>query len=68
MSTNPKDTIDNFARDMQWGQALQLVDDSAQEGPGPHPFHVKQGEELDLVVRFSDDSAVMQFALERVSS
>eukprot|EP00730_Choanoeca_flexa_P013517 TRINITY_DN5407_c0_g1_i2.p1 TRINITY_DN5407_c0_g1~~TRINITY_DN5407_c0_g1_i2.p1 ORF type:complete len:365 (+),score=84.55 TRINITY_DN5407_c0_g1_i2:100-1194(+) len=68
MSTDPKDTIDNFARDMQWGQALQLMDDSEQDGPGPHPFLVKQGEVLDLVVRLSEDSAVIQFALERVAS
>lgn len=34
--------------------------------PGPHPFEVYEGEELDLIVRFSHDSAVMQFGLERV--
>lgn len=26
MSTDPADTIDNFPRDMQWGQAIQLLD------------------------------------------
>jgi len=68
MSTDPKDTIDNFARDMQWGQALQLLEDTSQEGPGPHPFYVDEGEVLDLVVRLSEDSAVIQFGLERVAS
>ncbi|KAJ1623862.1 S-adenosyl-L-methionine-dependent methyltransferase, partial [Pavlovales sp. CCMP2436] len=41
MSTHPDDTIDNFPRDMQWGQALQLLEDS--EGlhqPQPTPLMV----------------------------
>jgi protein arginine N-methyltransferase 7 len=29
MSTDPEDTRDNFARDMQWGQGLQLLEDVA---------------------------------------
>lgn len=103
MSTDPEATKDNFPRDMQWGQALQLVEDLDKPGPGrregllpggwaawqgivspvgrlplpcsltpirfagPHPFEVHEGEELDLIVRFSRDSAVMQFGLERVA-
>lgn len=27
MSTDPEATRDNFARDMQWGQGLQLLED-----------------------------------------
>lgn len=65
MSTNPEATADNFARDMQWGQALQLVEDT-EEGASPGPVKVSKGEELDLVVRISNDSAVMQFMVYRV--
>ncbi|EGD79112.1 arginine N-methyltransferase [Salpingoeca rosetta] len=65
MSTEPEATKDNFARDMQWGQALQLVEDLDNEGDEPKPFVVSKGERIDLIVRFSEDSAVMQFALSR---
>jgi protein arginine N-methyltransferase 7 len=34
MSTDPEATKDNFPRDMQWGQALQLVEDLDKPGPG----------------------------------
>lgn len=30
MSTDPEATRDNFPRDMQWGQALQLVEDTTK--------------------------------------
>lgn len=66
MSTDPEKTKDNFPRDMQWGQALQLVEDTGMEGPGPHPFVVEAGEELDLTVLATKDGAVLQFFLERV--
>ena len=68
MSTDPEDTRDNFARDMQWGQALQLVEDLGCEGDEPKPFVVQKGERIDLIVRFSADSAVMQFTLSRNSA
>ncbi|EDQ90850.1 uncharacterized protein MONBRDRAFT_18255 [Monosiga brevicollis MX1] len=63
MSTEPSATEGNFARDMQWGQAIQLVEEATETGP--QPFHVKKGDKLELVVRFSEDSAVMQFSLQR---
>ena len=68
MSTDPERTRDNFARDMQWGQGLQLLEDAAAAGSAgaPVPFQVVEGEELDLVVRFSEDSVVVQVMLERV--
>ena len=30
MTTHPEDTITNFPRDMQWGQAIQLIEDHMQ--------------------------------------
>jgi len=66
MSTDPEATKDNFARDMQWGQALQLVEDTGDKTAAPGPVTVVAGEQLDLVVRISADSAVMQFMVHRV--
>ena len=67
MSTDPKDTIDNFARDMQWGQALQLLDDaSVPQSEEPHPLVVTKGETRDVVCLCSDDSVVLQFAVNGV--
>jgi len=67
MSTDPVDTVDNFARDMQWGQGLQLLEDHDVADPHapPVPFRVEEGEELELVVRFSEDSVVVQCELRR---
>jgi len=61
MSTDPEATRDNFPRDMQWGQALQLVEDASKNEIRPVPLVVKEGDELEIIVRFSADSAVMQF-------
>jgi protein arginine N-methyltransferase 7 len=66
MSTEPEATRDNFARDMQWGQALQLVEDTSAGNGIPQPVWLEAGEEVDLVVRFSEDSAVVQFAIEKL--
>ena len=67
MSTDPNDTRDNFPRDIQWGQALQLVEDEeAGNGVTPEPFHVTAGEQLELVCRVSQDSVLIQFSLLRV--
>ncbi|CAJ1411348.1 unnamed protein product [Effrenium voratum] len=61
ITTHPEDTKDpgwGFARDMQWGQGLQLIEDFdlAQQGErsaAPKPFQVTEGEELLLTVRMS---------------
>ena len=37
MSTSPEATADNFMRDMQWGQGLQLVEDASVGDGGAHP-------------------------------
>ena len=67
MSTDPRVTVDNFARDMQWGQGLQLIEDldGASVDAAPKPFVVKEGEWLVLVTRFSTDGVTCQFQLER---
>ena len=70
MSTHPSETLDNFPRDMQWGQGLQLIEDcdGASEGAAPKPFLVTAGEELVLVTRSSADGVTVQFPLEREGS
>merc|ERR1712043_5730 len=61
ITTHFEDTKDaswGLARDMQWGQGLQLIEDiDAGSGGGhgalPAPFVVEAGEQLSLTVRFS---------------
>ena len=79
MSTDPRATRDNFARDMQWGQGIQLLEDldaealDAVRNPGgistrpPTPLVVKAGEQLRAAVRLSSDSVVLQFGVRRAS-
>eukprot|EP00997_Jenningsia_sp_PLL12_P003476 NODE_16546_length_203_cov_5.512987_g15632_i0.p2 GENE.NODE_16546_length_203_cov_5.512987_g15632_i0~~NODE_16546_length_203_cov_5.512987_g15632_i0.p2 ORF type:complete len:53 (-),score=13.95 NODE_16546_length_203_cov_5.512987_g15632_i0:44-181(-) len=38
------------------------------ENTHPVPFVVTEGEEIDLLVRFSQDGVVVQFELQRVRS
>jgi len=74
MSTHPEETKDapwGFARDMQWGQGLQLVEDfglaqkSSRNSP-PQPFEVKKGDALLLTARFSNPCRqTFQFTLQR---
>eukprot|EP00299_Pterocystis_sp_00344_P008844 c3519_g1_i1.p1 GENE.c3519_g1_i1~~c3519_g1_i1.p1 ORF type:complete len:366 (+),score=71.21 c3519_g1_i1:26-1099(+) len=67
MSTDPAETLDNFPRDMQWGQALQLVENHlAPDNEQPQPFIVQQGQEYDLLVTTSRDSVVLQLRIEPV--
>ena len=72
-------TRDNFARDMQWGQGIQLLEDldaealDAVRNPGgistrpPTPLVVKAGEQLRAAVRLSSDSVVLQFGVRRAA-
>ncbi|KEG07126.1 putative arginine N-methyltransferase, type III [Trypanosoma grayi] len=53
MSTDPADTLNNFPRDMQWGQALQLLD--ASNGPLPTPVTFTAGETYRFVRHLSAD-------------
>ena len=71
MATHPDATLQNFPRDMQWGQGLQLIEDLEQEGGAdstPTPFAVREGDWLWLVTRYSRDGVTMQFQLERATS
>ena len=79
MSTDPRATRSNFARDMQWGQGIQLLEDldaealDAVRNPGgistrpPTPLVVKAGEQLRAAVRLSSDSVVLQFGVRRAA-
>eukprot|EP00040_Diaphanoeca_grandis_P020317 m.108077 g.108077 ORF g.108077 m.108077 type:complete len:382 (+) comp27843_c1_seq1:164-1309(+) len=66
MSTDPEATKDNFPRDMQWGQALQLIEDTSKQGPTPQPLTVVKGDKLVVITRLSKDSAVMQFEVNKL--
>jgi len=77
ITTHPEDTKDmpwGFARDMQWGQGMQLVEDfdvASKSGrtTTPAPFIVKAGEPLLLTVRFSAPCRqTFQFTLRRGST
>lgn len=66
MSTSPEDTANNFARDMQWGQGLQLIDgegNSKMATPLPmtqgcaYNFHCTLSEDrVGLSMRYSPES------------
>lgn len=58
ISTAPEDTLNNFPRDMQWGQALQLID----EGKNPNMptlLNLTKGEENKFRCYFSMDRVLM---------
>lgn len=66
MSTDPAATVDNFPRDMQWGQALQLLEDTRGSDEGqPKPLLVTQGEALELIVRYAQDGVSFQCEVVR---
>lgn len=70
MSTDPEHTKGQpwgFARDMQWGQGLQLCEDPDETAVTgiPKPVEVEEGETLYLVVRFNSDRSLPQFHLSR---
>eukprot|EP00658_Telonema_sp_P-2_P028202 TRINITY_DN21655_c0_g1_i2.p1 TRINITY_DN21655_c0_g1~~TRINITY_DN21655_c0_g1_i2.p1 ORF type:complete len:179 (-),score=53.91 TRINITY_DN21655_c0_g1_i2:422-958(-) len=72
ISTSPAATKNNFARDMQWGQALQLVEAGSQAAmtdPGhtPSKLLVELGDRLVLTTKFSEDSVVLGVSIEKVT-
>ncbi|KAG5486741.1 hypothetical protein LSCM1_07995 [Leishmania martiniquensis] len=58
MSTAPEDTIDNFPRDMQWGQALQLID-AGKHARMPTALLMSTGEPYRFECALSSDRVVM---------
>jgi len=68
ISTDPKDTTNNFARDMQWGQALQIIDGEKEgvSAPLPSPFILEEGKSFEMKTRSTSDSVVLQFALSHL--
>ncbi|KAJ9442723.1 hypothetical protein DIPPA_54179 [Diplonema papillatum] len=68
ISTHPDDTKTNFARDMHWGQGIQLMEDlTGPDSAMPQPFEVKAGVPIRLVVTYSASCVSMQFRLEHVT-
>lgn len=74
IATHPEETKNTpwgFARDMQWGQGLQLVEDfdlavGADRNAAPAPFVVRANEKLLLTVRYSIPCRqTFQFTLRR---
>lgn len=73
MTTHPEDTKDQpwgFARDMQWGQGIQVIEDldaaeKSERNSPPAPFIVKAGETLLLTANFSPNRQTFQFTLRR---
>ena len=80
MSTDPRTTVHNFPRDMQWGQGIQLLEDLgaaervASHDPDaaltrpPTTIAVHPGDLLQLRVKFSSDSVILQFDLRNLST
>jgi protein arginine N-methyltransferase 7 len=66
MSTDPDATRDNFPRDMQWGQALQLID--AGNEALPAPFVVEKGDAVSVTCRSSNDGVLLQFGLKHAAA
>mmetsp|Transcript_12724 Transcript_12724/g.17771 ORF Transcript_12724/g.17771 Transcript_12724/m.17771 type:complete len:509 (-) Transcript_12724:129-1655(-) len=70
MSTHYEDTVENFQRDMQWGQGIQLLEDPGLEDTkdAPCPLRVKKGEELVIEVRIAQEGAIMQCHVYRAAT
>ena len=63
LSTDPRDTVGNLARDMQWGQGVQLLEKRRGEGEGEEVcgLRVREGDEVTLRTRVTEDRVGMQF-------
>ena len=42
------------------------MEDASQDEDRPVPLVVEEGDELEIIVRFSQDRAVMQFEVKKV--
>lgn len=61
MSTNPQDTLDNFARDMQWGQALQLLEADPETAMPVNVTVDEAGAPVTVHTTTSQDRVILQF-------
>lgn len=66
MSTDPDDTRDNFPRDMQWGQALQLLDsnDPKEDVMLPSPVVLTKDKTYSVKCNTSEDHVIIQFGMK----
>lgn len=66
MSTDPEDTKDNFPRDMQWGQALQLLDNNTDDYSAalPAPVVFTKGNKYSVKCNTSEDHVILQFGVK----
>ncbi|CAG9568884.1 putative arginine N-methyltransferase, type III [Leishmania major strain Friedlin] len=67
MSTAPEDTLHNFSRDMQWGQALQLID-AGTNSHTPTALSMSAGEFYKFDCALSSDRVVMSLKYTGSSS
>lgn len=67
MSTAPEDTIANFPRDMQWGQALQLID-AGRNPKMPTSLVLEKGQTYPFHCTLSSDRVVMSLQYRRVKA
>lgn len=58
MSTNPADTRDNFPRDMQWGQAVQLIDEGSN-AQMPTVLVMEKGKPYTFRCSMSSDRVIL---------
>lgn len=64
MSTSPEDTRDNFPRDMQWGQALQLIDEGSNPAM-PTTLKMEAGNTYTFKCSLSDDRVILHLEYMR---
>lgn len=67
MSTHAEDTVDNFERDLQWGQGLQVIEDltGGESTALPKPLRVRQGDVLEIEITIAQGGALLQCAVRR---
>ena len=65
ISTSPFDTKNSFCRDLQWGQAVQIVDLQSQ-GMKEKNSIVEEGDRIRVTQRASKDSVLLQYSFQRI--
>eukprot|EP00466_Bigelowiella_natans_P017875 jgi/Bigna1/135631/aug1.30_g10339 len=70
MSTHWEDTIDNFERDMAWGQGVQLLEDGSDESAEnpshlPVPIDVKKDDDLIVTIKVAEYGGMLQCSVAK---